>query len=259
MDPRDRTAIVTGGGSGIGRATSLALAQAGANVVVADMDEGGGRETVQRIELAGARGAFVRTDVRSRRQVEEMVAFAQQTFGGLDILHANAGVGTPRPRFPEATADDWERTIAIDLWAVIACAQAAIPAMKRRGGGVIVNTASIAGLAAYAPDPIYAAAKHGVVGFTRSLDYLKAEANIRVNCVCPSFVDTPLPRRRLQAMSDDERAGWEAALTRVPMFAPSEVADVILDIIRDDAMAGQAIAMLYGQPHHAVQPPLTVG
>jgi NAD(P)-dependent dehydrogenase (short-subunit alcohol dehydrogenase family) len=256
MDPRGRTAIVTGGGSGIGRATSLALAQAGANVVVADMDENGGRETVQRIELAGARGAFVKTDVRSRRQVEDMVAFAQQTLGGLDILHANAGVGTPRPRFPGAAADDWERTIAIDLWAVIACAQAAIPAMKRRGGGVIVNTASIAGLAAYAPDPIYAAAKHGVVGFTRSLEYLKPEANIRVNCVCPGVVDTPMVRFDDRNLTPEERTQRDAFLRSIPLIAPETIAEAVMQLITDESLNGVAMSVTYGRPPRIVEAPV---
>jgi NAD(P)-dependent dehydrogenase (short-subunit alcohol dehydrogenase family) len=110
---------------------------------VADVDEGGGHETVAQIERGGGIGAYVQTDVRSRQQLEDMVAFAERTFGGLAILHANAGVGTPRPRFPDAAVDGWERTLAIDLWAVIACAQVAIPAMRHHGGGVIVNTARL--------------------------------------------------------------------------------------------------------------------
>src|SRR4030067_633194 len=94
--------------------------------------------------------------------------------------------------------------------------------MRRRGGGVIVNTASLAGLIAYQEDPIYAATKHGVVGLTRALAFLKDEANIRVNCVCPGFVDTPLPRRRLESMSGAERARWESGLARSPVVPPPQ-------------------------------------
>ena len=148
MDPNGKVAIVTGAGSGIGRATAVALAAAGASVVVADMNEDGGRETVSQIEGAGGKASFNRVDVRDRAALDAMVDFAEKTYGGLDIIHNNAGVGTPRPIFPAARIEDWERTLFIDLWAVIAGTQAAVPAMQRRGGGVVVNTASIAGLMA---------------------------------------------------------------------------------------------------------------
>jgi NAD(P)-dependent dehydrogenase (short-subunit alcohol dehydrogenase family) len=247
---------VTGGGSGIGRATSLALASAGARVVVADVDEAGGRETVSKIESVGGRGSYTRVDVRSRRDLEAMVDFAERSFGGLDIIHSNAGVGTPRPRFPDAAPEGWERTLAIDLWAVIAGAQAAVPALKRRGGGVIINTASIAGLMAYAPDPIYAAAKHGVVGFTRSMEHLKAEANIRVNCVCPGVVDTPMVRFEDRNMTADEIAQREAFLKTIPLIAPETIAEAVLTLIRDESLNGVAMAVTFGRPPRIVEAPL---
>jgi NAD(P)-dependent dehydrogenase (short-subunit alcohol dehydrogenase family) len=256
MDPSGKTAIVTGGGSGIGRATSLALASAGARVVVADVDEAGGRETVSKIESVGGRGSYTRVDVRSRRYLEAMVDFAERSFGGLDIIHSNAGVGTPRPRFPDAAPEGWERTLAIDLWAVIAGAQAAVPALKRRGGGVIINTASIAGLMAYAPDPIYAAAKHGVVGFTRSMEHLKAEANIRVNCVCPGVVDTPMVRFEDRNMTADEIAQREAFLKTIPLIAPETIAEAVLTLIRDESLNGVAMAVTFGRPPRIVEAPL---
>ncbi|HLA19005.1 MAG TPA: SDR family NAD(P)-dependent oxidoreductase, partial [Dehalococcoidia bacterium] len=181
-----------------------------------------------------------------------MVAFSEETFGGLDILHNNAGINAGWPRFPEAPRERWDRTIAVNLWAVIAGTEAAVPAMRRRGGGAIVNSASLAGLIAYQEDPIYAATKHGVVGLTRALKFLKDEANIRVNCVCPSFVDTPLPRRRLDSMPAEERARWEAILARIPMVPPSEVADAVLEFIRDGSLAGEAMAIQYGQPRRLV-------
>jgi NAD(P)-dependent dehydrogenase (short-subunit alcohol dehydrogenase family) len=257
MEINGKVALVTGAGSGIGRATAVALASAGTSVIIADIDETGGCETLCTINEAGGTAAFIKIDVTRQEDIERMVSYADEAFGALHILHNNAGVNTGWPRFPFADRDEWNRTMAINLWAVISGTEAAVPLIRRSGGGAIVNSASLAGLIAFETDPIYAATKHGVVGLTRALAFLKDEANIRVNCICPSFVDTPLPRRRLQAMSDDERAGWEAALTRVPMFAPAEVAAVILDIIRDDTMAGQAVAMLYGQPHFSVAPPMT--
>lgn len=259
MDTKGRVALVTGGGSGIGRATSLALAQAGASIVVADINEKGGRQTVESITDAGGAGAFCRTDVRSRTDLDAAVAFAESEFGGLDILYNNAGVGTPRPRFPDASPDDWNRTLMIDLWAVIAGTQASVPALKRRGGGVIINTASIAGLMGYMPDPIYAAAKHGVVGFTRSLEYLKAEANIRVNCVCPGVVDTPMVRLDDRNLTDAERAQRDAFLKTMPLIAPETIADAVLELIRDDSLNGVAMAITHGRPPRIVEAPIRFG
>ena len=256
MEPRGKVAIVTGGGSGIGRATATALAGEGAAVVVADVDDAGGAETVRLIEDAGGTAAFVRTDVTKREDLERMVKFAEDTFGGLDILHNNAGIGTPQPRFPEASLDLWERTLTTDLWAVIAGTQAVVPAMKRRGGGVIVNTASIAGLIAYVPDPIYAAAKHGVVGFSRSLTYLAAEANIRVNCICPGVVNTPMIRKGGENLTPEQRAQRDEMLKQMPLIPPEEIAAAVLEFVRDDSLNGEAMGVTYGRPHKLVPPPL---
>ena len=257
-DLEGKVALVTGGGSGIGRATAIALAGAGAAVAIADVDEAGGRETVRLVEEGAGRAEFVRTDVTRWEEIERMVAFTEETFGGVDILHNNAGINAGWPRFPEAPRERWDKTIAVNLWAVIAGTDAAVPAMRRRGGGVIVNSASLAGLVAFEEDPIYAATKHGVVGLTRALRFLKDEANIRVNCICPSFVDTPLPRRRLQSMTGEERARWEGILARIPMIPPSEVADAVLAIVRDDSMAGQAMALQYGQPRRLIPPSMSL-
>jgi NAD(P)-dependent dehydrogenase (short-subunit alcohol dehydrogenase family) len=256
MDPSGKVALITGAGSGIGRATAIALASEGASIVVADVDEAGGRETVRMIEEARGKAAFVRVDVTSREDVIDMVAFAEQTFGGLDIAHNNAGIGTPQPRFPEAKFEDWEKTVAVDLWGVIACVQAEVPAMRRRGGGVIVNTASVAGLAPYLPDPIYAAAKHGVVGLTRSLQFLHGEANIRVNCVCPGVVDTPMVRRGLDAAAPEQRPQIEQILAAMPMMPPTDIAEAVLEFVEDDSLAGEAMSVIYGGRKRLVDPPI---
>jgi NAD(P)-dependent dehydrogenase (short-subunit alcohol dehydrogenase family) len=256
MDPTGRVALITGGGSGIGRATALALAREGARTVIADISEASGRETVRLTEDAGARAAFVQVDVTRWDDLERMLAFTEETFGGLDIFHNNAGIGTPQPRFPAATTELWERTLTVDLWAVIAGVQAVVPALQRRGGGVIVNTASIAGLIAHLPDPIYAAAKHGVVGLTRSLAFLQNEANIRVNCICPGVVDTPMVRGRPDEMTEAELKAREAYVATMPLIRPEEIADAVLEFVRDDSLVGQAMAITHGPRRRLIDPPL---
>ena len=193
MDIQGKVALITGGGSGIGRATALRLASEGAAVVIADIDEAGGAETVRQIESTGGRAAFVQADVTVAADAEAMVAFAEKTFGGLDILHNNAGILTGQPRYPEAEPERWIKVLEINLRGVILGSQFGIQSMRKGGGGVIVNTASMAGFGyGFPPDPVYAASKGGVVLFTASLAPLKDEANIRVNCVCPGVVDTPM-------------------------------------------------------------------
>jgi NAD(P)-dependent dehydrogenase (short-subunit alcohol dehydrogenase family) len=259
MDPKGKVALVTGAGSGIGRATALLLAEQGASVVIADVDEGGGNETVQMVKAAGGEAAFVRTDVTSRDDVEAMVAFTTETYGGLDIAYNNAGIGTAGARFPDAAAEDWERTLLVDLLAVVACIQAEVPALKERGGGVIISTASIAGLMGYMPDPIYAAAKHGVVGLTRSMEFLQAEANIRVNCVCPGVVDTPMIRKVRDNADPEALARAEALVSAMPLIEPGTIAETVLGLIRDDSANGVAMAVTYGRPPRQVEAPIRFG
>lgn len=257
-DLEGRVALITGGSSGIGRATAIALAEAGAAVVIADIDDAGAQETVRLVEQAGGRAASVHTDVTRWEDLERMVAFSVETFGRLDIFHNNAGINTGWPRFPEAPRERWGKTVAVNLTAVIGAIQAVVPAMRLGGGGAIVNSASLAGLVAYEMEPIYAATKHGVVGLTRALAFLKDEAGIRVNCVCPSFVDTQLPRRRLESMPPEERERWEAVLSRMPMLAPAEVAEAVLELVRDGSLAGEAMAVTYGQPPRLVPAAMSV-
>lgn len=259
MEIAGKVALVTGAASGIGRATAVALATAGASVVIADVDESLGCGTKEEIQGLGGTSEFLKTDVTQAQDIRHMIAFAEERFGALHILHNNAGINAGWPRYPGGDYGAWNRTLAINLWAVISGTEAAVPLIQRSGGGAIVNSASMAGLIPFDTDPIYAATKHGVVGLTRSLAFLKEEANIRVNCICPTFVDTALPRRRLATMSAEESARWEATLSRIPMIDPSEVAQVVLDLVRDDALTGQVIALTYGQPPRAILPPLLLG
>ncbi|MBI4518284.1 MAG: SDR family oxidoreductase [Deltaproteobacteria bacterium] len=248
MDINGKVAVVTGGGSGIGRATAIRLAQAGARVVVVDLDERGAGETAARIAQAGAAAAAFGADVARPAEVAAMLDFAGGRFGGLDILHNNAGITTGDPGYPEAGLEQWQRVIDINLRAVILATQLALPLLRRRGGGAVVHTSSLAGLVGWAPDPIYAATKAAVVLFTQSLAPLAAE-NIRINCICPGGVNTPMLQRARQSAREKPPA-------ELPLLEPEEVADGVLQLISDDTLAGRTLVIAPGLRDFAPLPPL---
>jgi len=237
MEIKGKAAVITGGGSGIGRATSERLARDGASIVVADIDEAGGAETVKRIEAAGGTAYFVRADVTTESDARRMLESAVQRFGRLDILHNNAGIGVGAGGFPLAPPERWHLVIEIDLQAVILATGLAAPIMERHGGGAIVNTASMAGLYPHRNDPVYGAAKAGVVNFTHSLAVWAAEKKIRVNCVCPGIVDTPMVRRGLAAA---QAAGLPGLLPK-SIIQPETIADAVATLIRDDSLFGRSL------------------
>src|SRR5215469_9959797 len=162
-----KVALVTGGGSGIGRAASIAFARAGARVVIGDVVAEGGNRTVELIKDTGGDATFVQTDVTLAKQVERLVKTAIDTYGGLDCAYNNAGVEGSAAGLVECTEEDWQRVIAVNLTGVWLCMKHEIPAMIKRGGGAIVNTSSILGLVAAPAIPSYVASKHGVAGLTK--------------------------------------------------------------------------------------------
>lgn len=234
MNIEGQTALVTGGASGIGEAIAERLAQAGADVVVADIDRSGAK-----------RHRFLEADVTDRAQVERMIEQAEPS-----ILVNNAG-GYGAPVFPDAPLGHWEHTMKLNLHAVMLAIHFAVPGMARQGGGAIVNIGSSAGLGLGPhPGPEYAAAKAAVVRLTGSLASL-AEHGIRVNCVCPHTVATAAVLARIAEL--EARGEPLPADLAVELIKPDEVADAVVQLIADDALAGRIMLLRGGQPRRLLE------
>ena len=232
MDPKGKVAIITGGASGIGLAAAKLLAADGARLVIADIESDAGAAALREIEANGGQARFVRTDVTRRGDLERMLDYAVQQFGRVDIVDNNAGISEIGLDFFTPGSDAWEKTLAIDLEAVIRGTQLAVQQLRRQGGGgVVINTASMGGLIPMAISPVYAASKAGVIHFTRSLAYLAGEG-IRVNVICPTYTDTALVRQHGDEIVEQMKREVGGLLT------PEQVAEGVLELIRDDSRAG---------------------
>jgi NAD(P)-dependent dehydrogenase (short-subunit alcohol dehydrogenase family) len=239
-----KVALVTGGGSGLGQASAIAFANAGANVVVADINEAGGAATVAAVEAVGTEAVFLRTDVTQESQVEALVAGAVARFGRLDCALNNAGTTGPGAFTADYSVEDWTRTLTLNLTSVFLCLRQEIPVMLAGGGGTIVNMASGAGLMGFAGLPAYVASKHGVVGLTRAAALEYGAQGVRINAVCPGSTRTPM----LEGfMGGDPKI--EKMMTRsVPLGRlgrPEEIADAVVWLCSDASsfVVGHALAV----------------
>lgn len=214
----DKVAIVTGAGSGNGRGIATRFAEEGVINVVADIDPNGGHETVEMLSDIGAEAMFVECDVTSGAHIRNMMSVVRDRFGRLDILVNNAGI-SPAGSVTEISEDDWDRCMDIDLKSVFLGCKYGVPLMIESGGGSIINIAGTLGLQATRRKAAYCAAKAGVINLTRQVALDFGEENVRVNAICPGFVDTPLTA----SVSDDER---RRILGSLPLGRAAQVEDI---------------------------------
>ncbi len=242
----DQVALITGAGSGMGRATAALFAREGAKVVVVDIDEAGGEETVTQIRAESGEAIFVRTDVARAADAEAMIQQTIDTYGRLDILHNNAGVVAVK-FLEDMSEEEWDWLMGVNLKAIFLAVKYAVPHMKAQGSGCIINTGSTSSFEGQYMTPAYVASKGGVVQLTKTLALDYAQYKIRVNAVCPGTVDTPLVRQHLEKSPDPIRAA-EIEKKLIPLkrfLQPEEIAHAVLYLASDQAggVTGSALVI----------------
>ncbi|WP_186760507.1 SDR family NAD(P)-dependent oxidoreductase [Arthrobacter alpinus] len=226
-----KTALVTAAGAGIGRAIALRLATEGAAVVVSDINDAAGAETVGLVTAAGGKAAYMHADVSQSADVAALTAFALDTFGSLDLAVNNAGIGAMPQRVEEVADTDWDRVMNVTLRGTFLALKAQIAHFRTHGGGAVVNIASVAGLSATPQLTPYGAAKHGVVSLTRSVALENAEHGIRVNAVAPGAIETAA----LASLPAQAKAGYTAEVPLKRLGQPEEIANAVSWLLSDEA------------------------
>jgi NAD(P)-dependent dehydrogenase (short-subunit alcohol dehydrogenase family) len=239
----NKIALVTGAGSGIGRGSALVFAREGARVAVADVNEELGRETVRLVRDAGGTAEFIRCDVARDDEVAAMVGRVVELWGRLDCAHNNAGITTQGGPLQELTLEEWHRTLAVNLSGVFYCMRHEIPVMLTQGGGAIVNTSSGAGLVAAKGLAHYCAAKHGILGLTKTAAQELARTGVRVNAVCPGIVETPTLLAYM-ARSPEIAKAIQGSTARGIMGRPEEIGEAVVWLCSDRAAYVNGESML---------------
>ncbi len=227
---QDRVAVVTGAGMGLGQAVATLFSDEGASVLVADVNQPSGQETVEKIQARGGKAVFARTDVTRSADVDNMVRAAVESFGRLDILINNVGVQVDKG-VADTSEEEWDFVLDTNLKSMFFCSKSAIRQMRRQGGGNIVCISSISGLVGNAMQASYNASKHGVIGLARCMAIDHAADNIRVNVVCPGSMETPM----IRAIPEEKLAPYRNANLQKRFADPSEVAKAVLFLVSDDA------------------------
>jgi 3-oxoacyl-[acyl-carrier protein] reductase len=232
----NKVALITGAGSGMGRASALLFSREGAKVSVADIDEKGGRQTVELVKAEGGDAAFIQTDVSKPEDVDRMVKKTVEHFGTLDILFNNAGIGTAFIPIEEVEESFWDRIMAINVKGIFLGCKYAVPVMKKQGGGVIINTGSIAGVRPRPGLSAYSASKGAAIMLTKALAIELAPFKIRVNCINPVVTDTPFLEKSIPASQLEEAK--KAMMSTIPLGRlgrPEDIAQAALYLASDES------------------------